>query len=303
MSTDAKSNASSSSSTPRKRDKGVKIFMWPKLIYIYPSAIVSLICALGMYWLPHKTYDPSKPEANVVTTVPATVETKTGKPPADTQVEVKPAAGETVVVEESGAHAATKRERFNTPQNLFGVLFLGVLAFNMVVMGLDFPRFELIGLVLAILFATFFVLWLGSYFDLDLLRPLDQALANIYVFANAGFYLMYSLVIFAVLGVVYITRWLDYWEILPNEILHHHGPMSDLERFPTLNLKFDKEIPDVLEFLMLGAGRLVLHVPNVEKALVMDNVLFINSKEEALKRLMSRLDVRITNDGVDANVS
>lgn len=303
MSTDAKSNASSSSSTPRKRDKGVKIFMWPKLIYIYPSAIVSLICALGMYWLPHKTYDPSKPEANVVTTVPATVETKTGTPPADTQVEVKPAAGETVVVEESGAHAATKRERFNTPQNLFGVLFLGVLAFNMVVMGLDFPRFELIGLVLAILFATFFVLWLGSYFDLDLLRPLDQALANIYVFANAGFYLMYSLVIFAVLGVVYITRWLDYWEILPNEILHHHGPMSDLERFPTLNLKFDKEIPDVLEFLMLGAGRLVLHVPNVEKALVMDNVLFINSKEEALKRLMSRLDVRITNDGVDANVS
>ncbi len=286
MSTDAKSTAPGSPSTSRKREKGVKIFMWPKLIYIYPSAIVSLICALGMYWLPHKTYDPSKPEVAVVKTTPTADQAKAN------------AAGtpeETVVVEE--AHSPTRRERFNTPQNLFGVLFLIVLAFNMVVMGLDFPRFELIGLVLAILFTTFFVLWLGAYFDLDLLRPLDKALASIYVFANAGFYLMFSLVVFGVLGIVYITRWLDYWEILPNEILHHHGPMSDLERFPTLNLKFDKEIPDVLEFLMLGAGRLVLHVPNVEKALVMDNVLFINSKEEALKRLMSRLDVRITTEG------
>ena len=81
------------------------------------------------------------------------------------------------------------------------------------------------------------------------------------------------------LMLVYITRWLDYWEVLPNEILHHHGPLSDLERFPTMNLKFDKEIPDVLEYALLGAGRLVLHVPNVEKALVLDNVLFINTKE------------------------
>jgi hypothetical protein len=63
-----------------------------------------------------------------------------------------------------------------------------------------------------------------------------------------------------------------------------------------MNLKFDKEIPDVLEWAMLGAGRLVLHVPNVSKALILDNVLFITSKEEALKKVMSRLDVRITTD-------
>ncbi len=35
---------------------------------------------------------------------------------------------------------------------------------------------------------------------------------------------------------------------------------------------------------MLGAGRLVLHVPNVSKALVLDNVLFISAKEKALKK-------------------
>jgi len=63
-----------------------------------------------------------------------------------------------------------------------------------------------------------------------------------------------------------------------------------------MNLKFDKEIPDVLEWMLLGSGRLVLHVPNVAKALVLDNVLFIRAKENALKKVMSRLDVRITTD-------
>ena len=47
-----------------------------------------------------------------------------------------------------------------------------------------------------------------------------------------------------------------------------------------MNLKFDKEIPDVFELLILGAGRLVLHVTEERKAIVLDNVLFINSKEE-----------------------
>ena len=28
-----------------------------------------------------------------------------------------------------------------------------------------------------------------------------------------------------VFAVIYVTRWLDYWEVLPNEILHHHGPL------------------------------------------------------------------------------
>lgn len=291
MSTDQKIPDSSTAPRVRGRDKGIKIFMWPKVIYIFPSAIVSLICAIGMWALPDKEYDPSRgPE--VVTAAGGDAEAvRVDSPKAD----VPTADGST----KAPGAPITRRERFNTPQNLLGVLFLVVLGFNLVVMGLDFPRFELIGLILAILFTTFFVLWLGSYFDLDLLRPINAMLGSIYVFANAGFYLMYFGMVMIVLAIVYVTRWLDYWEIMPNEILHHHGPLSDLERYPTLNLKFDKEIPDVLEYILLGAGRLVLQVPNMERAIILENVLFISSKEEALKRLMSRLDVRITTDKDD----
>jgi hypothetical protein len=99
-----------------------------------------------------------------------------------------------------------------------------------------------------------------------------------------------------------VTRYLDYWEILPNEILHHHGPLSDLERYPTLNLKFDKEIPDVVEHLFLGAGKLVLHVSDERKSIVLENVLFINHVENALKGLMSRMEVRLTSDQEVANL-
>jgi hypothetical protein len=187
-------------------------------------------------------------------------------------------------------------DRFMTPQNLLAMLFLGMFAFNLLVMALDFPRFTLVAVILGLLFALFFLLWLGAFFQWDLMKPIHLFYSGIYAVANKGFYLMVFVTLMVVFTVIYATRWLDYWEILPNEILHHHGPLSDLERYPTMNLKFDKEIPDVLEWALLGSGRLVLHVPNVAKALVLDNVLFISAKEEALKKVMSRLEVRVTSD-------
>ena len=146
------------------------------------------------------------------------------------------------------------------------------------------------------LFVVFFFLWLGAYFDLDLMRPVRAIMDSIYVASNAAFYYAVFLIMAVLFIIIYVTRYLDYWEILPNEILHHHGPLSDLERLPTVNLKFDKEIPDVVEYLLLGAGRLVLHVTDERKAIVLDNVLAINSKEKALQELMSRLEVRVTTD-------
>ena len=100
-----------------------------------------------------------------------------------------------------------------------------------------------------------------------------------------------------IFAIIYVTRYLDYWEILPNEILHHHGPLSDLERFPTMNLKFDKEIPDVLEYLFLGSGRLVLHVTErARRRSCWTTCCSSTRKEEALKKLMSRMEVRVTTD-------
>lgn len=272
MSTEPKSATPATPAATVHRDKGIKIFMYPKVIYLFPTVLISLICWGGMLFVVKDLADPSK-STSVVAGVPAE-------------------SGDTTFT----MPTTSREERFMTPQNLLGVLFLVVFAFNLIVMALDFPRFTLVGVIMAILFAIFFILWLGAYFHLNLMRPLSAILRNVYAVAYPGFYLAFFVITSIVFVVIYLTRWLDYWEVLPNEILHHHGPLSDLERYPTMNLKFDKEIPDVFEFMLLGAGKLVMHIPNVEKAIVMDNVLFINSKEEALKRLMSRLEVRVTTD-------
>ena len=49
MSTEAKpSPPTTPGLASQHREKGIRIFMWPKVIFLYPTAIVSLICAAGM---------------------------------------------------------------------------------------------------------------------------------------------------------------------------------------------------------------------------------------------------------------
>ena len=274
MAMDPKSNSPSVPHGTRADVKGIRVFTYPKVIFMFPTMIVALICAVGMKAIGDKTIDPAK----AAISAPADANVHAGGP--GTSTEAVPA----------------KHDRFKRPENLFSVLFLGVFAFNLLIMAIDFPRFTIIAVALLVGFVVFFILWVGAAFDVELMRAVRSVMASIYVTANAEFYFIIAMIMAVVLGIVYVTRYLDYYQILPNEILHHHGPMSDLERFPTMNLKFDKEIPDVLEFAFLGAGRLVLHVTEERKAIVLDNVLFINSVEASLKNLMSRMEVRVTTD-------
>jgi hypothetical protein len=259
----------------------MKIFTYPKIIFIIPTLVAALICGIGMTIIRDRTIDPTKGMQEKV--VEQSHETTTVKTPGNS----------TTITKENKTNPVRIR-RFSSAQNVLGILFLGVFALNLLVIAIDFPRFTILLLVLGIFGFGFFFLWLNVYYDL--VPPLVNALEAIFVVANAGFYFMMSFIITCILGIIWVTRYLDYWEILPNEILHNHGPFSDLERYPTMNLKFDKEIPDILEYAILRSGRLVLHVGNERKSIVLDNVLWIDRKEDRLKKLMSRLEVRITSD-------
>jgi hypothetical protein len=252
--------------------RGIRIFTYPKIIFIVPTLIAALVCGIGMTIIRDETRDPT------------TYGTKT-----TIEVQASKEGGAPVVTEPTHA-----RRRFSSTQNILGMVFLFVFGLNLLIMSVDFPRFTVIALVLLIAALGFFILWLNVYFEL--LPPLVRALESVYTVANAGFYFIFATVVLINFVIIWATRYLDYWEVLPNEILHNHGPFSDLERYPTFNLKFDKEIPDILEYALLRSGRLVLHVPGQIKAIVLDNVLWINHKEEELKKLMSRMEVRVTTD-------
>ena len=267
------------------REKGLKIFTYPKIIFMFPTLIMSLVCWVGMWMIGEKDKAAA---ANATSVQTANEKVVQGD---GTVVDAK---GITIPLADPVPTGAANPTRFRDPRNVLGLIFLGVLFFNLMILAIDFPRFTIFALILLGTTVLFFLLWLGVF--VNILEPLERAFQSVYVYSNAQFYFIFSLVLIVIYVLIFTTRWLDYWEILPNEILHHHGPLSDLERYPTLNLKFDKEIPDVFEHLMAGAGRLILHVNSEHKAIVLDTVLHVTRKEEALKKLMSRLEVRVTTD-------
>ena len=88
----------------------------------------------------------------------------------------------------------------------------------------------------------------------------------------------------------------DYWIIKSNEILHKEGFLGDVRRFPSPNLKMTKEINDVFEFLLMGAGRIVLYPASEKQAIVLNHVLWVNSKERRIQDLLSALSVEISGE-------
>lgn len=293
MSTDPKSDTPpvGSAAAAVAHRNSVKIFTYPKIIFIWPTMVTAFLCGIGMMVIRDNTTDPTKgqPPRTVARTVKTDAKSTTGaKTTTGARANAVDAAGP------SAGQTAARPKRFSSPQNVMAMIFIIVFGLNLLVMSIDFPRFTILALILLVAALGFFILWLNVYFDL--LPPLVKFLEGIFAVANAGFYLLMATAILINFGIIYATRRLDYWEVLPNELLHNHGPFSDLERYPTFNLKFDKEIPDILEYVLLRSGRLVLHVTNQRKAIVLDNVLWIDAKEEELKRLMSRMEVRVTTD-------
>jgi hypothetical protein len=180
---------------------------------------------------------------------------------------------------------------FMTKQNLIGVIFLLVFTINLIAMSVDFPRYS----ALALLFGgtTLGLIFLIVNDRMDLIGPLKRIVSEVYIVANATFYFLFALILMIVYVIVYATRWMDYWEVRPNEIIHNHGPLSDQIRYPTFGLKFDKEIPDILEYMLLGSGRLVFKVPSENRSIVLENVLWIDRKEKQLMEVLGEMAVRL----------
>jgi hypothetical protein len=179
---------------------------------------------------------------------------------------------------------------------LCGATFMAIFLLNLFVMSFDFPRMAAVSMVLAI-----FVVFLGLTL-LNTMIPvwsqITRLLSMLRLEANSEFYLLFALSFVVVYFAAWVFTRFDYWEITANELMHHHGPWGDLERFPSPNLKIDKELHDVFEYLILRSGRLTLYPATERKAIILENVPGINGVEERIKALLSATEVRIETDHV-----
>jgi hypothetical protein len=176
--------------------------------------------------------------------------------------------------------------------HLLSTIFLAVLGLNLMIFSFDFPRTTSLTLFF---FMAAIVLGLLLLFRLneDILPFMHKLLASFQPLANATFYFSIA----GILGLIYLAVLInvqfDYWEVTPNELLHHHGVLSNLERFSAPNLKIDKEITDVFEYALLRSGRLILHPSSEPRAIVLENVTRINAKQDKLTRMLGALQVQV----------
>lgn len=183
-------------------------------------------------------------------------------------------------------------QRVETDTHILSIIFLAIFGLNLVIFAFDFPRTTSLTLFFALAAVVLGIL-LFFRFNEDILPQLQKLLASFQPQANATFYFSIA----AVLGLIYLAVLInvqfDYWEVTPNELLHHHGFLSNLERFSAPNLKIDKEITDVFEYALLRSGRLILHPSTEPRAIVLENVTRINSKQEKLTRMLGALQVQV----------
>ncbi|MFP6763712.1 MAG: hypothetical protein VB858_08840 [Planctomycetaceae bacterium] len=244
MSDENTPSPSTSEVSPKEVSKHIYLVAYPKLIFLYPTFIASVIAGLYMVF-------SGMGDANVA------------DPPRGAEV--------------------------------VSLIFLGVLTLNLVVMTFDFPRTTSLTLFFFVAM-TFMGLFVFFKFNPKFMPIVASVLDALRPYANASFYFLFASILLAFYLAVLIAVQFDYWEVRPNELLHHHGLMSDLKRYPAPNLRIDKEINDVFEYMLLRSGRLILHARHETRAIVLDNILFINAKEKKLTTMLGALQVSVRDD-------
>lgn len=281
-------NANTTESTPApeldkapQEEQKVILVSYPKIVFLYPTLIAAIICGLYM-WISGAVDGPEAPVERQAAAV-ATGEVQLAMATVqDDGADTDTAAADKEVTERPGSHTAHVMARF----------FLLVLTVNLIVISFDFPRTTSLTLFFFVI-AVGVIVWMIFRLNPDVLPGVTDFINNITPFANATFYFLFSLVMIALYIGVAISVRFDYWEVRPNELLHHHGVLSDLERFSAPNLRINKEINDVFEYVLLRSGRLILHPSNERRAIVLDNVFFINRKETQITRMLGALQVQV----------
>ncbi len=194
----------------------------------------------------------------------------------------------------SGGHDPDPNNMLHTT---LGFVFLTVFILNTIVLAFDFPR----GTSLTLLFVLISVglgLTLLFTWKPELMPSISGLLKALRPVANSTFYWIITLAF----GLVFVGIWIsirfDYWEVRPNELLHHHGILSNMERLSAPHLKVEKEINDVFEYLLLGSGRLILE-PRGARPIILENIAGISRKEERITEMLAALQVRHADDEVE----
>ncbi|MFW9876736.1 MAG: hypothetical protein ACFFG0_26880 [Candidatus Thorarchaeota archaeon] len=172
------------------------------------------------------------------------------------------------------------------PVSVLGNIWFIVFFTNLFVIAFDFSSTKFFVLILAIVIVLLLVVFLVlPNFTVDFTSiELDIGL-------TWQFYMVMSIILALILGIIMISTRFEYYKIERNEIIHKSGIFSSAERYPVKSLRFKKEIPDVFEFFLLRAGQFTILPGRVDEVMILPTVLNVNKKEKQLDWLLSHVSV------------
>jgi hypothetical protein len=170
------------------------------------------------------------------------------------------------------------------PEPWFGNFWLIVFFVNMFIVAFDFSSTKFFVLILVAVVVVLLLVFLVP----GMFAGLGGGTFNPGI--TAEFYLVVTVIMAFVLGLVVLGSRFDYWKIERNEIYHKSGIFSSAERMPTKSLRIKKSIPDVFEFFILRAGSITLF-PGHGDVIPLPTVLNINKKEKQIDYLLSHVSI------------
>ncbi|MEE9378239.1 MAG: hypothetical protein V3V33_09400 [Candidatus Lokiarchaeia archaeon] len=169
-----------------------------------------------------------------------------------------------------------------------GTIWLIIFFSNFFVTSLDFPSAKFLIIILGILIVVLLLIFLGLFPSLEKVGIIGE---DLHLGLPPEFYMIMTIILGLILGLVVLTSRFDYYRIERNEIIHKKGIFStNIERFPVRGLRIKKDIPDLFEYLMFRAGSLTLIIAK-GSVVHLNTVLNINKKVERIDFLLSHLHV------------
>lgn len=165
-------------------------------------------------------------------------------------------------------------------QEIAGQLWMGVFALNLLVISADFNEERSLIAVLVVVVAVVVTLWL------DLLDPVLKSLGAVKPTMNRTFYASIFSLFTLIFVFVWIRAYFDYWIFRPTEVVHRTGVFPKMKRYSTEAMRWQKEVPDVLERVMASSGRLVMTTPQETHPIIIEHVLGISTKDDQISRLL-----------------
>jgi len=185
---------------------------------------------------------------------------------------------------------ADAQARFGAIQHYIGLFFLFVLAINltMLLYDLSLKGFILVALLIAVMVL---VLALINRHAGTSVWAIVGRILSVKVVANDRFYFLFAMVLLFNLGIAWIITRFNYWKIEHNEIIINKGFMHEQERHPTAQARFKLVIEDVVEYGILGTGKLVFYFGDNNTEHELQTVLFVHRKAKKLDELLGRMAV------------